>query len=106
MTTDSGTYEPQPPPFPCPGWSGTHDGEQYVWVRADEDWKAGGQGRRCRAAGCLAAAVVRLNRWQDRRGKGRVPMWWHYCQEHAYSRVVHDGAVWQPRAADMEGFFP
>lgn len=96
MGTNDSYVKPQPPPYPCPGWSGATDDDEWVWVRADSDWRAGGLGRRCRSRGCTSPAELRLNRWQMTRRRGRVPMWWHYCAEHSYSRVVHDGVVWQP----------
>lgn len=29
--------------------------------------------------------------------------WWHYCADHLYGRVVHDGQVWSLRLVpDLE----
>lgn len=88
-------------PHPCPGYglAGLSEGP-WVWGYAPDEWRVGGNGRTCRARGCLTPAVLRLNRWQHRRGKGRVPMWWHYCAEHSYGRVVYQGRVWEPKRPD------
>lgn len=90
----------KPPPFPCPGWAGGGDAF-YVWAPEDKDWKPTGDGKLCRMRGCRRPAVLQLNRWKWT-NQGRKPMWWAYCDQHTYSRVVWDGVVWHPRRLERD----
>jgi hypothetical protein len=60
-----------------------------------------GDGRRCRwqvarHQTCGAPLVARLLLST----KGRY--WWHYCGDHLYGRVIHDGRVWALRLVPDE----
>jgi hypothetical protein len=68
-------------------------GYRYEWC-ADEGWKIGGDGRKCRMLRCPKPAIAAFER--RRRSKktgGYTWNWWHYCADHMYGRKIKDGVV-------------
>jgi len=71
------------------------DGFHFEWVAENDDWKVGGDGRRCRMKGCGADAVAALRRKHRRSFSGFT--WWYYCAAHLYGRRIVDGVVQHER---------
>lgn len=98
---DPSTIKPGPP----------QRGSRWEWVPEATDgfhaWRVvstfDGALRPCRwrfgRESCKAPAVAKLLRSQPPSNN-----WWHYCADHLYGRVVHDGRVWSLRLVpDEEG---
>lgn len=66
------------------------EGYRREWVPQD-DWKVGGDGRRCRRPNCPNFAVAAMRR-SDRHCL-RGWNWWYYCEEHLYGGEIRDGVV-------------
>jgi len=60
----------------------------FEWVAEGDEWKVGGDHRRCRRKGCQAPAVAAL-----RRKHGGSFAWWYYCAAHLYGRRIVNGVV-------------
>ena len=81
----------------------THPGFHYVWRaesrnkwRPARDWRDRplqcrwtDHGERCPNSGKVALDRARPIAPNDKRS-----VWWWYCADHLYSRMLHDGTVW------------
>lgn len=105
MSNPTGASGAMPPPYPFPGWHGHPEdnvppqGYIWEWMQEDARWRLGGDGKWCRFtigpghATCKRPAVATLDRaWSGRRSNR-----WGYCEDHLFSRHIHDGAIWSGR---------
>lgn len=60
----------------------------------------GEESRPCRfmedRSSCKAPSVAKMQRGVS------SSRWWHYCNDHLYGRVLHDGKLWSLRLREVE----
>ncbi len=94
---------PQPPPdTPFDMSAPPPPGYRWELHPAGPDWslaEGSERKRKCRHPGCQQGAVAAINR-SFRPGRR---LWWFYCADHLYGRVIVDGIVMCRRAVPVEG---
>lgn len=97
--------EPNKPPFPASRPSGAPDGFHFEWA-IDAEWVVvDGTNlgcKRCRwmmptRRACGVPSVAAFKRPHRSAHDHFGWRWWHYCEDHMYGRILHDGAVWTAR---------